>query len=89
MLNFNIFGMTMIGADICGYALDTTEELCISKLLKFFTKLTINKKQTKGWMQLGSFYPFMRNHNDNLSKDQVKLLFRTYLNAFILLYFII
>ena len=80
MLQFNQFGIPLVGADICGFIEDSTEELCARSLTRdiLFPK---NRYLTQEilfegalhfrWQQLGAFYPFSRNHNNIDAIEQV------------------
>ena len=79
MLQFNQFGIPLVGADICGFIEDSTEELCARSLILdilFPKKRSLTLSVFGGalhfrWQQLGAFYPFSRNHNNIDAIEQV------------------
>ena len=52
IFNYNIFGIPLTGADICGFNNNADGKLCAR------------------WYSVGAFYPFSRNHNKRVAKDQ-------------------
>lgn len=63
IFNYGMFGFPLMGADICGFNNNTSEELC------------------SRWMQLGTLYPFARNHNMKGQRDQEPWTFNSTLLA--------
>ena len=79
MLQFNQFGIPLVGADICGFIDDSTEELCARccwgafkvAFLRINFSIMDDPHPPPRWQQLGAFYPFSRNHNTIGAIDQV------------------
>lgn len=57
VMNFNMFGIPMVGPDTCGFfedkALNETEQ----------------KELCARWIELSTFYPFARQHHDKTTGD--------------------
>ena len=64
IMNFNMFGIPMTGADVCGF---------FENLDKNVTKEE-QQEICARWYQLSTFYPFARNHRD---KDEGRGGFKT------------
>ncbi len=74
LFEFNMFGIPMVGADICGkskfiftfFCIDLSETL---NLKGFFGEPSL--ELCIRWHQLGAFYPFSRNHNTHFTRVMI------------------
>ncbi len=55
VMNFNMFGIPMVGPDTCGFFEDKT------------LNLTEQRELCARWIELSTFYPFARQHHDEVS----------------------
>ena len=56
MMNFNMFGIPHVGADVCGFFQCPKDKPCFDE---------DQQQEICGrWMQLATFYPFARQHRD-------------------------
>lgn len=76
MLSFQMFGIPLIGSDICGFIGESVVERSV-RLTGFRVALPhlppgdTNEQLCSRWIELGAFYPFSRDHNDKGAKPQV------------------
>ncbi len=56
MMNFNMFGIPMVGADVCG---------------SWSTNVTANQELCGRWFQLATFMPFARQYRDEQAQVDV------------------
>jgi alpha-glucosidase (family GH31 glycosyl hydrolase) len=54
ILNANMWGLAMTGADICGYGIEGTQHMLVNEAQR--EELCVR------WTSAGAFYPFSRNH---------------------------